>query len=140
MSTLIIDASVGAKWFNLEENHYESLTVLNVRNQLHAPDFFLLEMNNVFCKWIRRGLVGLADGSNLRTTLSGMAIQYHESAPLMDDAFSIANQSRRSFYDCIYLVLAIRLDGRMVTADRILYDSIAAGPLKQRVLWVGETS
>ena len=41
MSVLIVDASVGAKWFFEEEFSDFSIALLDSRHQLHAPDFFL---------------------------------------------------------------------------------------------------
>ena len=50
--------------------------------------------------------------------------------------YVVAVQTRRSPYDCLYLALAVRLGGPMVTADRRFFDAIAPGPFAQHVLWV----
>lgn len=138
MSALVVDASVAAKWFIEEEHADAALLVLDERNDLHAPDFFFLEMDNVFCKWIRRGVIPLMDGQDLRQALRRCPVHAHPFSSLLDSAFSIANETRRDIYDCLYLALADALDGRMVTADRRLYDALADGPLAGRVVWVGD--
>ncbi len=43
---------------------------------------------------------------------------------------------RRPVYDSLYLVLAMALGGRVVTADRRLYNRIRGGPLDHLVLWL----
>jgi predicted nucleic acid-binding protein len=39
-------------------------------------------------------------------------------------------------YDSLYMVLAVALGGRVVTADRRLYNGVHGGPLDHVVLWV----
>ncbi len=136
MSVCVVDASVAAKWFIEEEHADSALSVLIRPDELHAPDFFLLEMDNVFCKWIRRGVVSVTDGRDLREALRRCPIQMHPFSSLVDSAFTIANETRRDLYDCLYVALAVTLDGKMVTADRRLYDGLADGPFAKHVSWV----
>jgi predicted nucleic acid-binding protein len=44
------------------------------------------------------------------------------------DAFNIADRTGRTVYDCMYLALAVRVDGQMVTADERLVNSLANSP------------
>lgn len=136
MSIYIVDASVAAKWF-LDELHTESARrLLYMPAQLHAPDFFLLEMDNLFCKRIRRGDFSEEDGNNSRLILRSHHIYIHPFGDFLDEAYSIANQTGRSLYDCLYVALAVHLDGKMVTADRKLYDGLAEGPFVRYVAWI----
>ncbi len=136
MSTFVVDASVAAKWFVEEEHADSALSVLSERNQLHVPDFFFLEMDNVFCKWIRRGIISATDGADLREAVRRQPVRQHPFALLLDSAFAMANQTGCGLYDCLYVALAVLLDGRMVTADRRLYDGLAGGPFAEHVAWV----
>ena len=95
-------------------------------------------MNNLVCKWIRRGVVTLAEGESIRTELRHQNIEYHAFGPLTDPAFGIANQTGRALYDCLYIALAVHLKGLVVTADRRLCDALADGPFAGHVLWIGE--
>lgn len=137
MSVLIIDASVAAKWFFNEENGENALSVLGESNQLHAPDFLLLEMDSIIRKWVRRGSVGPEEGSEIRDALRRYPIQHHPFISFLDSAFDISSQTGQSIYDCLYVVLAAILKGRMVTADRRLYDAMKDSPFKKYVVWVG---
>lgn len=136
MSGLVIDASVAAKWFTEEEHADEALRLLGGEYLLHAPDFFMLEMDSVFCKWMRRDIINEDDGEMVRTTLRQLPIQKHPFAPLQDSAYTIASQTGQSVYDCLYVALAALLEGRMVTADRRLYDGLRNGPFKKHLVWI----
>lgn len=138
MSLFITDASIAAKWFVKEEYSDEALSVLQKDNQLHAPDFFFLEMDNIFWKWIQRGLITVADGNDLRSTLLQYPITIHPLIPLLDSAFIIATQTRQTMYDSLYVALAMLLKGQMVTADRRLFDGVANSPFGKHVTWIDE--
>ena len=136
MSVYVVDASVAAKWFTEEEYTETALTLLDGNHQLHAPDFFMLEMDNIVCKWIRRGIITEAEGNEVRSTLSQLPIQKHSFKTLQESAYIMANRTGSSVYDCLYVVLAAILKGRLVTADRQLYDSMARGPFAKHLVWI----
>jgi len=136
LNIYIVDASVAAKWFTEEEDSQAALRLLGNGNSLHAPDFFMLEMDSVVCKWIRRGIISEDDGDSVRVTLRRLPVHQHPFALLRDSAYTIANRTGRSFYDCLYIALALSISGRMVTADRKLYNGLKNGPFAQNMLWV----
>ena len=136
MSVYIVDASVAAKWFTEEDHAQAALRLIQGGDPLHVPDFFLLEMDNLICKWIRQGMISEPEGENLRATLKTLPLNLHSIANLQDSAFLIANQTRRSVYDCLYIALAVALNGQMVTADRRLFEGLKDGPFAGRVVWI----
>lgn len=136
MSVFIVDASVVAKWFIKEEHCEAALSILDKRNQLHAPDFLLLEMDSIICKWVRRGAVNPMEGSDIRNALRQYPIQRHSFVSFLDSAFAIANETRQSIYDCLYVALAVLMKGAMVTADKKLYGDLRNGPFGEHVVWV----
>ncbi|MEK6791348.1 MAG: type II toxin-antitoxin system VapC family toxin [Deltaproteobacteria bacterium] len=138
MSVYIVDASVAAKWFVEEEYGEAALSVLDESNMLHAPDFLLLEMDSIICKWVRRGVVTIDEGSGIRDALRKYPIKPHSFISFIDTAFVIANQSGQSVYDCLYVALADILKGRMITADRRLYNGLKNGPFKKYMVWLGD--
>lgn len=136
MNIRIVDASVAAKWFADEQFADDARRLISEDNQLHVPDFFLLEMDNVLVKWIRRGLITEPEGKDIRSILRQLPIYTHPAGELRDFAYSIANQTGSSSYDCIYLALAFLLDGKMVTADRRFYEALSTGLFAGYLLWV----
>lgn len=138
MSVFIVDASVAAKWFIEEEYGKAALSVLEEKNKIHAPDFLLLEMDSIICKWVRRGVVTTEEGIDLRDALRQYPIQQHSFVSFLDSAFAIANQTGQSVYDCLYVALSALLKGRMVTADRRLYEGLKNGRFKKHIVWIGD--
>lgn len=138
MSIFIVDASVAAKWFIEEEYNEAALSVLEEKNHIHAPDFLLLEMDSIICKWVRHGVVTTEEGSDLRDALRQYPIQHHSFVLFLDSAFAIAIQTGQSVYDCLYVALSALLKGRMVTADQRLYEGLKNGQFKKHVVWIGD--
>lgn len=140
MNVYIIDASVAAKWFFNEILSDEARRILFKGNYFYAPDFLLLEMDSVFCKRIRLGDITRDDGEDARILFRQLPIEYHPFASFQNMAYSIAIQTKQSIYDCLYIALAALMEGKMVTADRRLFDRLLNGPLGKHLLWVGDIS
>jgi len=138
VSSFVIDASVALKWFTEEEYSEAALRFLDPHIDLHAPDFFFLETDNVICKWIRRGFITEREGRDVRTAVRRIPIRQYPFPNLLDPAFRIANITKRSLYDCLYVSLAVFLDAMVVTADRRLFEGLSGGTFKGQVMWVEE--
>jgi len=113
-----------------------ALRLLNPQHRLYAPDFFLVEMDNVVCKRVRRGECTAAEGRKVRAALRQVPVQTHPAVALLDPAYEIAIRTDQSLYDCLYVALAMLVKGRMVTADRQFYEALAAGPFAKHELWI----
>lgn len=133
---VIVDASVAAKWFLEEEFADDARRIFSEDNRLHVPDFFLLEMDSVLCKWTRRGVIADSEGQEVRSDIAKLPIQIYPAGGLRDFAYDLANLTGCGFYDCLYLALTILLDGRMVTADRRFYNGLSDSTLAEHILWV----
>jgi predicted nucleic acid-binding protein len=140
MSVLVVDAGVAAKWIVEEEHDEAALALLDRRHQLHAPDFFLLEVDNIVLKWVRRGILTAADGEDTRAEIRSAPIEMHPFGALLELAYRIASDTGRSVHDGLYVALAVALGCQAVTADRRLYEATAAGALAEHVLWVEEVA
>ena len=136
MTRYVVDASVGIKWF-LPEIHYEAAGRLQLLYaSLHVPAFFHLELSNVLSKKIRRDELAPEEGDAIVKELQRLPLQKHSNERLLNPAFTLALQTRRSFYDCLYLALAEVIDAQVVTADRKFSSSLAASRYGKRMLWV----
>jgi predicted nucleic acid-binding protein len=133
---IVVDASVAAKWFIAEDNADDVLELLSRPYELHAPDLLFLEVDNVLCKLIRRGLLSDEEGLNIHDRISTFPIRSYPSHNFREEAFHMAVGTKRSIYDCLYLAVAEALDGRMITADRKFFQSLQNSPLKDRMIWV----
>ena len=136
MTRYVVDASVGIKWF-LPEIHSEAAGRLPfLKASLHVPAFFHLELGNVLSKKIRRDELAPEEAEAILKELQRVPLQKHSNERLMNPAFALALETRRSLYDCLYLALAEAIDGQVVTADKKLYSSLAASRYGTRMLWV----
>ena len=136
MSVYVVDASVAAKWFFNEVHSEDALRFLTPVNQLHAPDFALLELDNLVCKRIRRSEITESEGRDLRGAFRMLPIELYPFASLADGGFELAVQTSRSLYDCLYLALAIAIEATVVTADRRLFNALEGSALALYVTWV----
>jgi predicted nucleic acid-binding protein len=138
MSTIVVDASAVMKLFFPEEHSAAAERLLDDRYRLHAPDFLLLEGDNVVFKRVRRGEIKPREGAQVRSTMRRMPIQLHRFAPLADPAFEIAVAVGCSVYDGLYVALAELIDGTVATADRRLIDRLRGTPLGGRATSIGD--
>ena len=126
MSVYVVDSSVAIKWYVPEVHQPDALRLLGCGVPLHSPDFLDVEVAAVLWKKLRRGVLTRPDADDILTELLSSAVPVrHPSVPLVADAFDLADQSGRTVYDCLYLALAVRLGGRMVTADDKLVNGLA---------------
>ncbi len=136
MSAYVVDSSVAVKWVLTEDLAADAQRVLASGLELHAPDIFLLELDNVLCKRVRRGEMTLKDAALNRDVVRCFPVKLSPFRDLLKKAFEVANETKRSMYDTLYLALAVQLKCKMVTADRRFYDEVAATPLAPHVLWI----
>jgi predicted nucleic acid-binding protein len=140
LGVYVVDSSVAVKWY-LKEIYYESaIRLLNPTCTLHIPELFRLEVSNVVCKKLRRQEVAKVDAEFILSHLETIPFQWHRDKPLIASAIDIANQTARSLYDCLYLSLAIKIQGQMVTADRKFYDALQPTAFTDKVLWIEDVN
>ncbi len=136
MTPLVIDASIAVKWFIPEAHSIKALRLLDAGRELLAPDLIFAEFGNVLWKkWLRQELEPEVI-SPLLADLGRMRLRIVPTAALADKAADIAVTYKRSFYDSIYLSLAVHAQGCMVTADEKLCNALRATPLAERLLWI----
>jgi predicted nucleic acid-binding protein len=132
LNSLVVDASVGAKWYlpAAEEQHWHAADRI-IREwadgsvELAAPDLFWSEMVNVFRTAVRRrgwALAAAAAAVNHALTLN---IRTEPSHELLPDAFRIANTCGCTVYEALYVALAHREQITLVTADEKLVRLVA---------------
>ena len=136
MNKFIVDSGVGLKWFVAEIHQKDAQRFQNPAYELHVPAFFDVEVANILWKKLRRGELTKSEVDTILGQLPLLPISRHAEPAFLAEAFEIAHQNDRTVYDSIYLALAIRLGGQAVTADRRLYNAVAATPLAKHICWV----
>ena len=138
MNNYIVDASVVAKWFVEEEFSGCAAAILSDRYLLQAPDFLFLEMDSILWNWTGRDIITPSESHEIREMLRRYPIIRHPFIELLDSAYAIAVQMRQSIYDCLYVALAVLLNARMVTADRVLYSGMSQSEYARNIVWIEE--
>ncbi len=132
----VVDASVAAKWFLVEDYVDAARRLHHIRPALHVPAFFFLEFGHVVCKKHRRKEISLDEGLQMIQDLRRVPMQRHENEGLFAAALQHALAMPAGLYDCLYLSLATRLDCQFVTADRRFLRSIADTEYADHALWI----
>jgi predicted nucleic acid-binding protein len=141
LTSCVVDASVAAKWLLPaageglldQANH---LAALHVRRdlQLLAPDLIEAEIGNVLWKAVRRNRIDPAEAENSLRRFSDLAIQVVPTSDLLTQALQIALNCDRSFYDSLYVTLALATKTELITADERLVNALGS---RFPVRWLG---
>src|SRR5271165_6229823 len=138
-SPVVVDASIGLKWYVPEVYSGEAAGLLCEAFELHVPSHFSVELASaLWKKVVLRGELTENQARDVRGALDEVPVVSHPTAGLIDEAFEIALVTRRTVYDCLYIALGERLGCVVVTADRKLYNATRGGPYAPRVHWVGD--
>jgi predicted nucleic acid-binding protein len=136
---LIPDACVGVKWYISEPESTEAARLLDPQFDLHIPSYFFTEAASVLQRKVAVDRTLLeAESLNAFQLLQAVPLTIHATESLLEHAFRHGVRYRRPVYDSLYLVLATALGGRVVTADRRLYNGVHGGPLDHLVVWVSD--
>jgi len=135
---VVVDASVAAKW-SLPEPYSDAAARLLAEDfELWAPDLLWAEVGNIFWKKWRRGEVTAEEAGALLQDFRRFPVQVLSADGLAGIAWEIATSFSRSFYDSLYLALAVDRSCPLVTADRKLYNALTGGPSPASLVWVEE--
>ncbi len=141
MNTLVIDASVAAKWFlpaKYEPNADVAAALLkryaNGDVRFVVPDLFWAELGNIFWKAVRQGRWQRSRAEEAIRLAQTRSFPTVSSKTLLEDAFQISVSFDRTVYDSLYVALAIASKATLITADERLANALAAHlPVK----WLG---
>ena len=126
---LVVDASVGVKWFIPEPLSDKAIAILeNFRDgrvELYAPSIFTLEVASALRKYHVRGLVKKSIVTASLKTLKDIDITYIETEwDLADKALHYSLQRGVTVYDAVYIASARNLGAQLVTADKKLHQAL----------------
>jgi len=139
--TLVIDASVAAKWVLPEAGETfvpKALELLQgyADGELRflVPDLFWAEFANTLWKAVRQGRIRVASAEMALHAMHERNFSTVSSRTLLVEAFAIATAFDRAVYDALYVALAVTSKSQLVTADERMANALAAHlPVK----WLG---
>ena len=133
---LVVDASVAAKWF-LEENlSAQARGLLSAAEELLAPRIIIAELGNVLLKKVRLGEMQRASVDDALDVFD-LFVTLRPDDRVFYRAFAVALEHGRSFYDALYVALALQEGCRLVTADERLVNALRPS-FGDTMLWLGD--
>jgi len=141
VTTCVVDANVAAKWLLPAAgegllDQANRLVALHVRRELQllAPDLIEAEIGNVLWRAVRRSRISQAEAENSLRRFGDLAIQVVPTSDLLGQALQIAVACDRSFYDSLYVALALTTKTELITADERLVSALGT---RFPIRWLG---
>jgi len=122
--TLVVDASVAAKWVLPESGSADATALRSQEPDLIAPSLVVAEIGNALWKSVMRGDMAANDVIRALRVASGHYSRFIPDESIAADAMKFAVDLKHPIYDCFYLALAERERAPLISADKRL---IAAG-------------
>ncbi len=136
LARFVVDARVAVKWFVPEVHAAAARRLLAEGVTLLAPDLIWAEVANaLWRKWRAQELAAEA-AAGILADFRRYPLQIFSAESLYDLAWPMAQRSGRTFYDSLYLALALSQGCRLVTADLRFFNALEATPYRQQCLWV----
>ena len=119
---IVLDASVVAKWFIEEENTEKAIEIRDkfVRGEIEVlvPSLLIYEIGNVFLKHPAKNS---KDVENDFKALFDIGMEIVEiNKPEIKDIHKNAKHFGITFYDAVYVTLALKEGCKLITADKKL--------------------
>ena len=139
MNSFVVDASVAMKWYLPESHSADAEKLLSGEFRLLAPDLIVSEVGNILWKRVMRSELSVPKAKSIMAAFAKLPLTILPANALAENAMTIACGLKRTFYDSVYLALAMTADCRLVTADRKLFEAVKdTGPIRKHLLWVGD--
>lgn len=121
MSALVLDASVAAAWLFDDEDEARADAALGRIKSDGAvvPQFWHLEVRSALLAAERRKRISKDEVEERLRFLLELPVKTDTELDLVA-AFALARRRRLSFYDAVYLELALRCGGALATLDAAL--------------------
>jgi predicted nucleic acid-binding protein len=119
VAAYVLDASVLAALYVEDSATKQSEAALArvEQDELHAPDFVVLEVANVLWKRVRREELHAEDAMAAVADLSAASIRFHPVGGLVAQSLALALSHGFTTYDATYVALATRVGGIVITND-----------------------
>jgi len=141
LTTCVVDACVAAKWVlpAAGEELLDQANRLIERHvkrdlQLLAPALIEAEIGNVLWKAVRRKRISSADAETSLRRFTELGIEMVPTSGLIERSSQITISCDRSFYDSLYVALALATKTDLVTADERLVNALGS---RFPVRWLG---
>jgi predicted nucleic acid-binding protein len=133
---LAVDASVAVKWFAEEIYTPEALLLSNSLVPLVGPELILAEVASSLLKKVRRGEFRREMVHRSLDLLADRLVTF-STLGMERRCFDLADRHGCSLYDGLYMLIALEIGGRLVTADQRLHNALNVA-YAESLLWIGD--
>lgn len=133
MNTPVVDASVAIKWFMWEDGTEEALDLLDQISSFYVPDLFLIEIDAVLTKRVRKRAMRAAESHNKRAVFRQLPFRKIPYIEIEEFAFRLATEFPITLCDATYVAIAVDYDLKLYTADKRLYNGMSETPFNQHI-------
>ncbi len=112
----IFDASVVVKWFIEDPLADAAVGARQTLRPALAPDLVLVEVANALRRYVVKGDLA-QEAARENMSIAAEVVELVDHSDLVDEAFVLACRFNHSITDCLYVVLARRMNLPLVTAD-----------------------
>ncbi|HXV27924.1 MAG TPA: type II toxin-antitoxin system VapC family toxin [bacterium] len=127
MDQVIVDASVGIKWFFQEHDSEKAILLLDrfQRGEIKmiVPEIFYSEVASSYWKKVRKKLASVSQAIESLDRIIGLSVTKYSDFELADVGLENALRFGISVYDGLYLALAEIYLAPLITADKVLYNA-----------------
>jgi len=138
LSKLVVDASVVVKFYVPEVDTDNAVAILESEEELWIPDLAISEVGNILWKKCRLKELSKDEILTISNEVKSCPLRIHNAIELVEATLEIATIFDRTFYDSLYLALAVRLDCQFVTADKKLFNSIQKSELGENIVLLAD--
>ncbi|MCC3414407.1 MULTISPECIES: type II toxin-antitoxin system VapC family toxin [unclassified Microcoleus] len=118
---MVIDTMVFAYALLRVENHHEqAIAALETAEQIIVPDSLFAELGNVVWQWIQFRQLPIETGLEVLDDAEALIDKIVPSAQVREIALELAVGANHSFYDALFVAVAIREEVQVITFDRKL--------------------
>jgi len=138
---LVVDTSVAVKWVVPETAaHHEAdtdIALLLLERGLIAPDCILGEFANALFRKLQRNEIRREHADKAIAILPDI-VRFEPIVSLIVPAFELACTLSHPVHDCLFLALAIEIDGQLISADMAFVDRCRAHSLNYPIIALSE--
>lgn len=136
--TLVVDASVACKWLVAENDSAQAEKVLDVGDDLVAPDLIVAEVCSVLWQRHRRGEINEDHAYAAQSSLADFFDHFIAIPAFSRRALEIAISLDHPIYDCFYLAVAEFHKCSLVSADKRLLASVTKSEFSGLAIGLGD--
>lgn len=124
---IVIDASIGVKWFSCKDENNIDLALqirdLKLKNgiEVTVPDLFFFETINALLK--KKGFTNEIIHFSLETLYRMDLNIIYPDKEIIDNTIDIARKSKLTFYDSLYIAAAVSRQALLITEDQEMLQS-----------------